>query len=658
MKFLCDRCKTRYSIADERVRGKILKIRCKNCSAVITVREGMEEPADWAAPAPTAATPPSPAPSAPVRPPPASLHEEWYVSLDGNQEGPFLLPEAQAWVTAKSPDDELHCWCEGFDDWLPVEKVSHFRGLRGKVTRARTPSGVRPAVEGTPPLVTQPARQPPAPEPEPKPLFAATLAALEADAQKEAAAKEPKPVAAAPAPAKPLPGAGTGSLPRLSPMATRSTPAAGHAKVNAPPIPKAATPAVGVPKVATPAIGVPKVATPAIGVPKVATPAAAPPPLPMPPPLPATPPAPRVGAGLPPVQALTGPSGAPLPSASSSTSIPRPAPMFDTGPVDDDTGASAPAADEPEAPVNGDPVDDMDDDLSIGEVSRVVRLADLANAMPARKAPAPAPAPAAAAAAVARNATGSTAAIARGTGMVARIEPAEGAAAPADEGAPASYQPAVAVPPRRRTLLYVGAAVVAIALSAIVALVATSGGASDDDQIAGTTRKYADLGGTVDNPFVPRTRPNDEVDAGVGAGTSSGGRRPTGSGKTPTGNGSSSGSQSASGAGPATGNPQIGPDGQPLRPLSPDDVFAMSSKMEIGTRRCYERALKEDPFLKVSKIKAMITVKNTGVVSNVTLSSMQGTPLATCLSAAIGRWRFRPSTEGIVSEFALVFEQR
>ena len=198
----------------------------------------------------------------------------------------------------------------------------------------------------------------------------------------------------------------------------------------------------------------------------------------------------------------------------------------------------------------------------------------------------------------------------------------------------------------------------AYALSAIVALVATSGGASDDDQIAGTTRKYADLGGTVDNPFVPRTRPNDEVDAGVGAGTSSGGRRPTGSGKTPTGNGSSSGSQSASGAGPATGNPQIGPDGQPLRPLSPDDVFAMSSKMEIGTRRCYERALKEDPFLKVSKIKAMITVKNTGVVSNVTLSSMQGTPLATCLSAAIGRWRFRPSTEGIVSEFALVFEQR
>ena len=39
MKFLCDRCKTRYSIGDDRVRGKILKIRCKNCQNVISVRE-------------------------------------------------------------------------------------------------------------------------------------------------------------------------------------------------------------------------------------------------------------------------------------------------------------------------------------------------------------------------------------------------------------------------------------------------------------------------------------------------------------------------------------------------------------------------------------------------------------------------------------------
>ena len=50
MKFLCDRCKTRYSIGDERVRGKILKIRCKNCANVITVREGMMADPDGSQP--------------------------------------------------------------------------------------------------------------------------------------------------------------------------------------------------------------------------------------------------------------------------------------------------------------------------------------------------------------------------------------------------------------------------------------------------------------------------------------------------------------------------------------------------------------------------------------------------------------------------------
>jgi predicted Zn finger-like uncharacterized protein len=38
MKFVCDRCQTRYSIADERVRQKILRIRCKTCGGVIVVQ--------------------------------------------------------------------------------------------------------------------------------------------------------------------------------------------------------------------------------------------------------------------------------------------------------------------------------------------------------------------------------------------------------------------------------------------------------------------------------------------------------------------------------------------------------------------------------------------------------------------------------------------
>ena len=81
MKFVCERCHTRYSIADDKVRGKILKVRCKSCQNVITVREASLAGAEAAgpqvnedrtvmAPAPTAAEPfaqPSSRPSGSVR---------------------------------------------------------------------------------------------------------------------------------------------------------------------------------------------------------------------------------------------------------------------------------------------------------------------------------------------------------------------------------------------------------------------------------------------------------------------------------------------------------------------------------------------------------------------------------------------------------------
>ena len=44
MKFVCEQCKTKYSIDDGRVRGKVLKIRCKQCNHIITVREETAAP--------------------------------------------------------------------------------------------------------------------------------------------------------------------------------------------------------------------------------------------------------------------------------------------------------------------------------------------------------------------------------------------------------------------------------------------------------------------------------------------------------------------------------------------------------------------------------------------------------------------------------------
>ena len=201
MKFQCDGCKTRYSIADEKVRGKVLKIRCKTCAAVITVRD-----AAVAAPRLTAEPVPAAGPvtpmvsatggrrvaraasqtiqlsgvSAPVmaatpaaRPardgtnpramlPEANVPEEWYLSIDGHQEGPLTPDQARARVSKKAPSVEMFAWRDDFEEWLPVEEVPvlavHLPRRRGgTVPPAPMPEATPPPqLEGAAPTASLP----------------------------------------------------------------------------------------------------------------------------------------------------------------------------------------------------------------------------------------------------------------------------------------------------------------------------------------------------------------------------------------------------------------------------------------------------------------------------------------------------------------------
>jgi predicted Zn finger-like uncharacterized protein len=174
MKFVCDKCHTKYSIADERVHGRVLKIRCKSCSNVITVRE--EKPA--AAPAPSVTTQSSARPAPTARRAASSIDEafgpagglfgddgehtmvsqgppgdagtagdDWYVSFDGEQEGPMSLDAAIARVRTERPKGrEAHCWNPGLLVWRPVEEVAEFAPAlapRPGATPPAVPSGAR-----------------------------------------------------------------------------------------------------------------------------------------------------------------------------------------------------------------------------------------------------------------------------------------------------------------------------------------------------------------------------------------------------------------------------------------------------------------------------------------------------------------------------------
>ncbi|MDX2022127.1 MAG: GYF domain-containing protein [Deltaproteobacteria bacterium] len=151
MKFLCERCGTRYSIADEKVRQKILKIRCKSCDNVITLRdsavsEASPEAAKPAAPRPaTASLPPPPRPA-----PPAVVTDrpEWHLAVDGQQKGPFTKAQLAAQVLAQKPGAEIFVWKEGLDGWKEPAKVPE---IERALAQAKSAPGGRVAPPPRPP---------------------------------------------------------------------------------------------------------------------------------------------------------------------------------------------------------------------------------------------------------------------------------------------------------------------------------------------------------------------------------------------------------------------------------------------------------------------------------------------------------------------------
>jgi len=191
MKFVCERCHTKYSIADEKVRGKVLKVRCKSCENVITVREsgatiddlgsgvskeapiarsgtldGRAESATVSAggaarrgsaetgrraapgiPASALQDPHGPAAAPPHRrPTPRPMPSlsvddgvEWYLAVDGAQTGPFRRPILIDKILAVPPGGDIHIWNANLGAWKPPKDVAD---VSADLARRRRPSAM------------------------------------------------------------------------------------------------------------------------------------------------------------------------------------------------------------------------------------------------------------------------------------------------------------------------------------------------------------------------------------------------------------------------------------------------------------------------------------------------------------------------------------
>jgi predicted Zn finger-like uncharacterized protein len=141
MKIVCDACQAKYSISDDKVQGKVFKIRCKKCSNIIVVRGGAQatEPAAAAQEKDTRvydygydAGGAAPADEA-----------VWHLVINQDQVGPMTVAEVQQKFAAGEVDGETFAWREGFSDWLPLSQVDAFAGLiaSGSTTAAAPPLG-------------------------------------------------------------------------------------------------------------------------------------------------------------------------------------------------------------------------------------------------------------------------------------------------------------------------------------------------------------------------------------------------------------------------------------------------------------------------------------------------------------------------------------
>lgn len=252
MKFLCDNCKAKYQIPDEKIAGRTLRMKCRKCAHNIIIRGPKVEspiPARQSR-RPASGRPrrggshagPRPASrksaigaefrrsAASVAPPAESPRPvaEWYVAINDVPVGPIKREEVARKIGTGAVSEDSLCWREGFDDWLPVSQVPELLALMKQRRVPKPPPRSAPAPAPAPPAPPRAAAPAPAPA-APKPrsnvvpiggrLGAAAAPTIDEVAPAPAPAAVPTPAPAAAAKATPLPHPAVDPTPMPPPAA-------------------------------------------------------------------------------------------------------------------------------------------------------------------------------------------------------------------------------------------------------------------------------------------------------------------------------------------------------------------------------------------------------------------------------------------------------
>ncbi len=126
MRFTCDRCHHQHDIADDKVRGKVVKVRCKACGQTLTLRGTPD------------ALKSVPEPSSDSQKTSQMTLEEvnraidavsateelaWYAMLGGKQKGPFSERELRRLADAGELKARTYLWRDGMPDWKRAKDI-------------------------------------------------------------------------------------------------------------------------------------------------------------------------------------------------------------------------------------------------------------------------------------------------------------------------------------------------------------------------------------------------------------------------------------------------------------------------------------------------------------------------------------------------------
>jgi predicted Zn finger-like uncharacterized protein len=129
MKISCQSCHSKYNVADDKVQGKIVKIRCRKCGSTIVVNAtaGMASNGSAPAPLPTAPSTASMAGDSfglgPAIPTKAGVAGEWHVSVTDTDQRTMSLEELVTAYNAGEVTQDAFIWTEGMEDWKPLGEV-------------------------------------------------------------------------------------------------------------------------------------------------------------------------------------------------------------------------------------------------------------------------------------------------------------------------------------------------------------------------------------------------------------------------------------------------------------------------------------------------------------------------------------------------------